>query len=202
MKTKATTAGELLAKLNADPEFVARAAERERARLQKVDEFRRAETPLISDLLAAGFSTESVWDLVNTGESYTAALPILVDHLPRAYPAAVREGIARALAVVDSRPWWDTLTRLYQAETDERVRGGLAAAIAASATDDVLPELISLLRAGDHGESRVILLSALERSTAVLAGQILEELRTDPVLGKQAQVSLRVRARRQKRKKR
>ena len=198
MATKKITAAELLAKLNADPEFVARAADRERARLVMVEELSRAEAPVVSDLLAAGLGVESVWDLVNTGESYTAVLPILVDHLPRAYPAAIREGIARALAVKESRPWWDTLTRFYRAETDQRVRGGLAAAIAASATDDVLGELIDLVRQDNNGESRVILLSVLERSSNVLAGQVLQELTTDPLLGKQARISLRVNLRRKK----
>jgi hypothetical protein len=49
------TAKDLMAKLEADPEFVARHAERER-RLQKEEvELRTAERPLINELRSVGY---------------------------------------------------------------------------------------------------------------------------------------------------
>ncbi len=99
LMTKKISAAELVAKLNADPEYVAKRAREENARLQRESEYRLAEAPVIEDLRQAGIAVQSVWDLVNDSRAYTNALPILLAHLPQLYPSVVREGIARALAV-------------------------------------------------------------------------------------------------------
>src|ERR1700739_370088 len=79
-------------------EYVARKKERDEAVQRKEEEYARAEAPLVKELRAAGLEVDSVWDLVNnkTGP-YPQALRILVDHLRRPYPDAIRDGIARAL---------------------------------------------------------------------------------------------------------
>ncbi len=189
--TKKITAAELMAKLNADPEFVAKRAREEEERLKREAEYRRAEAPLVDELRAAGFQVQSAWDLVNTPGSYPKAVPILFAHLPRPYPAAVREGIARALAVPEARTrGWEVLTRLYAGEPETRVRSGLAAAIAAAADDEVIGDVIALTRDTRHGSSRLLLLSALERSADPRARAALMALRTDPDLVKEIQVIL------------
>jgi hypothetical protein len=66
MSKKKITAAELMAKLNADPEFVAKRAREEEERLKREAEYRRAEAPLVDELRAAGFQVQSAWDLVNT----------------------------------------------------------------------------------------------------------------------------------------
>ncbi|HET6585411.1 MAG TPA: hypothetical protein VFG69_18260 [Nannocystaceae bacterium] len=170
------------------------------AQLQRrVSELRRAEAPLLEELRAAGCTVESAWDLVNTTASYSGALSILLDHLPRPYPGAVREGIARALAVRDAKFAWDALTRLYREEQEERVKDGLAVAIAAVADAELIGEVIALARDPRHGSSRLLLLSALERSADPRAKAALMELGTDPDLTKEVQVILR-RLRRAERK--
>ena len=153
--------------------------------------WRLAEAPLVEELQAAGFAVESVWDLVNTPGSYPKAVPILLAHLPRPYPGPVREGIARALAVPESKVGWGLLTRLYREEQDERAKDGLAVAIAASAGDDVIVDLIELARDRRHGPSRLLLLSALERSVDPQSRATLMELATDPDLNKEIKVILR-----------
>lgn len=186
------TAAELKAKLNADPEFVANRARKEEERLKREAEYRRAEAPLVDELRAAGFQVQSAWDLVNTPGSYPKAVPILLAHLPQAYPAAVREGIARALAVPETKAaGWDVLIRLYVAEAEDRVRDGLAVAIAATADDEVIGEVIGLAREPRHGSSRLLLLSALERSADPRARAALMDLGTDPELTKEVQIILR-----------
>ncbi|HET6585412.1 MAG TPA: hypothetical protein VFG69_18265 [Nannocystaceae bacterium] len=192
------TAQELMAKLDSDPEFVAAKAREEEELQRRVAELRRAEAPLLEELRAAGFGVESAWDLVNTSAPYPSALPILVDHLSRPYPGAVREGIARALAVREAKFAWDVLTRLYPQEQEERVKDGLAVAIAAVADDELIGDVIALARDPRHGSSRLLLLSALERSADPRAKATLMELGTDPELTKEIQVILR----RLKRKKR
>lgn len=163
-------------------------------------EFARAEAPLVEELNAAGFAVESAWDLVNTSEPYPDALPILVDHVQRPYPGKVREGIARALAVPDSRFAWDILTRLYRAEPDNLdAKHGLAVALAVVADSEVIDEVIALLRDKRHGTSRGLLLGALDRSKDPRATAALMELGDDPVLAKEIQIILRRRLKRRKR---
>lgn len=187
---KRTTAAELMARLNADPEFVTQRAHREAEHQKRETEHRRAEAPLVQELQAAGFSVESVWDLVNTATPYPAALPILLDHLQRTYPGPVREGIARALAVRDAVFGFDVLTRLYHEERETRPKDGLAVAIAATADDRHIDDVIALARDARHGPSRLLLLSALKRSTLPRARATLIDLGTDPELKKEVQIIL------------
>jgi hypothetical protein len=200
--TKKITAAELIAKLNADPEFVAKQARSNEEIDKRVAENRRTETPLVAELQAAGVQVrpgvlvETVWDLVNTASPYPEALPILLAHLPRPYPAAVREGIARALAVRETRALgWEVLTRLYREEPVALVKAGLAAAIAAASANEVLEDVLALVRDRRHGESRGLLLGALRRSRDPRAAAALVELADDPDLTKEIQYILRRRNR-------
>ena len=188
---KPMSARDLMARLDADPEFVAKREREEAERQARAAEWRCAEAPLVEELEAAGFTVDSAWDLVNTSEPYLDALPILVDHLQRPYPGRVREGIARALAVPQSRFAWNVFTRLYRDDDALDAKGGLAVAIAAAADDEVIDEVIALARDRRHGESRLLLLSALERSRDPRAKAALMELRTDPELEKEIRVILR-----------
>lgn len=192
---KKVTAAELMSKLNADPEFVARRAREEDERQKRVDELRRALSPLLDDLRAAGCSVASASDL--TADPYPAAapqpkaLPILLAHLQRQYPVDARELIARALAVPEAKFGWDVLTQLYRDEHEERAKDGLAVAIAATADDELIGDVIALAGDTRHGPSRLLLLSALERSADSRAKATLMELATDPDLEKEIQVILR-----------
>jgi len=175
-------------------------------------EWRKAEKPLVEELRAAGFDVKSAWDLFNREEPwnkkerirpYPEALPILLKHLERSYPDRVREGIARALAVgragwaaagVDFRFAWDTLIRLYRQEkagTDAKDGLAVAIAIVAKSDADLLDEVIDLAKDASHGESRVLLLNALERSSDPRARAALMELVTDPELSKEVQAIFR-----------
>lgn len=185
---------------------------REQEREKRSEEWRQAEQPLAEELRAAGFDVESSWDLFNRKEPwnkkerirpYPEALSILLKHMEYPYPDRVREGIARALAVgragwaaagVDFRFAWETLTRLYRKEeagTD--AKAGLAVAISAMAEsdDELLDEVIALARDATLGESRILLLSALQRSRLPKARKALVELGTDPELSKEVQAIFR-----------
>jgi hypothetical protein len=191
MSKNKITAAELVARLNADPEFVAQRAKEEEERGERATEWRRAEAPLVEELRAAGYSVQSAWDLVNTPGSYPAAVPILLAHVPRSYPGPVREGIARALAVPEAKAGWALLTRLYQEEHDTRAKDGLAVAIAAAADEKVIDDVIALARDPRHGPSRLLLLRALERSRARRCRAALMVLGTDPELKDEIEVVLR-----------
>ena len=68
---KGITAAELVAQLNADPEYVAR-WRKQQEQLNAVEEVMRfAERPLVQALNDAGLGwVRSVWDLVNTATPY------------------------------------------------------------------------------------------------------------------------------------
>lgn len=185
VKGKRITAGELMERLNADPRFVAERAAREAALQKRAAERWLAERPLVHELRNAGISVDSVWDLVNTNDSYVDALPILFSHLQREYPVPVREGIARALAVPEARSGWEILTRLFREERDRRAKDGLAVAISEAADDTVIDDVIDLARDTEQGSSRVLLLRALERSVDPRAKVTLTELAKDPDLSKE-----------------
>jgi hypothetical protein len=172
-------------------EMVDRQRQQEEMRQKQAAELMRAEAPLVKELRAAGYTVNSVWDLVNIETPYPMALPILLNHLQRSYPDPVREGIARALAVPDSRFGWAVLTRLYQEEQGARAKDGLAVAIAGAANNEVIRDVINLARDTRHGPSRLLLLSALERSNDPQARAALMDLGTDPELKKEVQAILR-----------
>ncbi len=175
-------------RLEADPEFARRKAEREKELQEREAQSRAAEKPLLDDLARVGVNVQTVWDLVNTSSPYRIALPVLLDHLQRRYPDGVREGIARALAIRPTRPiGWRILVEEFN-KTDaaeERVKDGLAVALAGASDNTVLEELIDLAKDKRHGSSRVLLLLGIERSRQPIAKEALVELAKDPQLEKE-----------------
>ncbi len=89
--------------LEKDPKFQAMMAEKERKWAEMKAMLDEDEKPLVEALNGAGGNVKCVWDLVNTAESYPHLLNTLADHLPRPYHFRIREGIARALTVKESR---------------------------------------------------------------------------------------------------
>ena len=189
------TLAEIDAELKAEGKwdaYVARKREQEEALQRKEEEYERAEAPLVQELREVGVLVRSAWDLVNRPvRYYPDALPILLSHLQRPYPDAIRDGIARALAVREAKFAWSTLAGLYRTEEGRRTKDGLAVAIANIADDETIDELIALARDPQNGDSRVLLLFALERSRLPHARQALIELGRDPVLEKEARIILR-----------
>jgi len=55
-------------------------------------------------LKAVGLSVNSVWDLVNVQRTPPAALPVLIDLLPRVNDPKLKEALVRALSVRDAGP--------------------------------------------------------------------------------------------------
>lgn len=189
MKNRPMTAAELMATLNADPEFVARREQAERARQRLVAEVQEAVAPLLDELRAAGCEITSISELTAapypTSAPHPRALPILLAHLEKPYPVEVREIIADALAVPEAKPGWTTLVGLYRDATDGRVRDALAGAISGAADDEVIDDVIALVGDPRNGPSRVLLLRVFERSAAPKARNVLTRLRNDPELAQE-----------------
>ncbi len=179
------TAGELADQLRADPAAVVQRARRDSESAARTAVYRAEQAEMLAELRKVGIDIQLVSDLVNTSTNYGQAIPILVKHLPRPYSEATREGIARALAVPEARAWWSILLDEYRSAPATRgrasVKEGLAAALAATASDEVIGDLVAVATDPSQGETRVLLLSALRRSKEVEAKRALRELATDPV---------------------
>lgn len=192
-KRKKVTVQELAAQLAADPVYQARFRQQEEERQRRVAELTVAEAPLVAELVALGLAVRSIWDLVSRAMPYPEAIPVLLRHLSQSYPDRVREGIARALAVPDARDAWPTLVSAYRAEPENGTKDGLAVALAAIARDDLLDEVIALLRDPNNGPSRVLLIKPLRRSRDPRAQRALMGLGADPQLAKEVQHVLKSR---------
>lgn len=113
-----TTLAELMKELEADVEYQALVAERD-ARIEAEEAASREEQRVLaSDLRLVGVDVGSAWDLVNTGEPYPEAVPVLLDHLRRNYSERTKEGIARALAVPEAAEGWDILLEEFESNPD------------------------------------------------------------------------------------
>jgi hypothetical protein len=139
-KRKPVTAAELMAELEADPEWVAQRDAKEREREAHRQVCTADQTELVREIRDAGYDIDSVWDLVNNtphpilerrflGE-YPCAYPILVRHLSVPHRKEIREGIIRALTVKDGGSEVEAaLLNCFQSETDDNLRWVLANAL-------------------------------------------------------------------------
>lgn len=190
---KSPRAAEFLAELQKDPAYRELRERQSLAAQELREKVRVAEAPIIEDLKAVGVKVSSVWDLVNTRSSYSSAIPVLLEHLGRDYPAEVREGIARALAVPEASWAWDVLLTFFKREPTGQARNvkwALACALSGGATDEVIDTIIGLVQDTSIGENRLALLSALARSKMPKTREVLEQLRQDPQLSREIRILL------------
>ncbi|MBA5689969.1 hypothetical protein [Rugamonas apoptosis] len=197
------TAAELAARLQASPVFAERKQIQEQERTDRLARMRIEEEPILKELRGIGWDLKSVWDLVNTSEPYPEAIPILLHHLQLPYSDLIKEGIARSLAVPEQavQEAWPILLGEYRKaptgmgmkvfgdakEFRLAAKDGLACALAVTVTDETLPELVALAKDRIHGESRVLLLSALKKrkNRNPVVRLLIDELAKDPDLQKE-----------------
>lgn len=182
-------ADEFMEELQADPEWRAARAERERRDAEQEEWYAEKEAPVVAALAEVGVEVQSVWDLVNRKDDhYADAVPVLVEHLQdESYPDRVREGIARSLSFRKAAPAWPAIVELYRSTTDSfDLQQGLAVAMAGTVTDATVDELVAEAHREEHGESRLILLLGLKRLRTRKATEALEGLLDDPDLGENA----------------
>lgn len=188
-KRQSKTAAELMVELANDPKYQAMMAEKEQVRQKEIARLKEASKPLVKALHDAGFPVNGVWDFVNTHERYDAALPVLAEHLERDYPSEIQEGIARAMAVFEARPWRNDFIRLFRSRPPmldgkrDGFRDGLALAIGNTTGSDNVWETMELLRDPSLGESRILILTVFGKIKDPEVREALLELREcDPEL--------------------
>lgn len=185
--------------LDADPDYRARKKAFDAELAERSRRLREAERPLLADLSALGLDVESVWALRSLQPYPDGTVDVLLQHLVTPFPDRVREGIARALAVVEARPAWPVLVRAYRNETsaeDSGAREGLAEALMVTASRATADDLVGMIRDRRLGPSRVLLLRAVTRLRLPGRWELIAECLRDPDLAIEADHMLAKRTRR------
>ncbi|MEQ1967455.1 hypothetical protein ABLA30_10580 [Xenorhabdus nematophila] len=192
------------------PDSAARREAQEKQREAELAEYRKRikeeQKFLIEDLHSVGVHVEFVWDLLQPGAIalQPQAIPVLLRHVQLPYSDLTTEGIARALGVKEAQDAWPVLVDVYKktqegwgirepGDTKELRLGakdGLAVALSDIVTPQTLGELISLARDPTNGNSRILLLGALQkrRNKNAQVQAALAELIHDPVLTTQISI--------------
>lgn len=206
IKRPEISAADLLGKLAKDKAFVEAQAEKQAHYDERLSRIAAEMAVLQAELDDIGslFGIPNL-SLGRVGEldmrGIEAVVPVLVRHLKLPYSDAIKESIARALArrLPNIKDLWNTLLNEYMnAPTGLgfKVRGdteafrlsakdGLACALAENATSDRIPVVIELIEDPLNGESRLLLLPALLKSSREDAKRCLEVLAKDPVFEKE-----------------
>lgn len=178
--------------LRNNPEYRAKVEAVEAERQERARRLRDAEQSVVTDLRSVGVQVDSVWDLVNTSDPYPAALPILMEHLERGgYPERVMESLGRALAVRPSVALWERLKARWLGARDPGEEDGAAVALAACATKAQVDDLIEFLSVEERGHSRIYFIRPILRVGGDRGREVVEALRDDSVLGKEATALLK-----------
>lgn len=195
----AISATDLMAELEADPEFVARREAADARRATQAAARRQACGPAVADLASNGVHVESLWDLYKQPESYPQAIPVLLAHLQRDYPERTLEDIGRALPFKPDAVWWGEFKDLYLTTHSHAVRDRLAAAMSQCAVRKHYDDLLTFIQNEDLGESRIYFLHPINRiGNRLQAGEgraVIEQLADHPVLGIEATRILQGRSR-------
>jgi hypothetical protein len=131
---KQKTAAELLKELGSDPEYK-RKKESQAKQIQQLHiELAKDEKQLVSELNERLKQIEchvgSVWDLVNSVNSYQVVYKVLNEHLDLAHHKRTREGIIRALTVKDvGEDIKENLLRHFKSETNSDIKWVLSNAL-------------------------------------------------------------------------
>lgn len=191
-KRRPISAKDLMAELENDQEYQRKNAAFDAEMQAREAVLRTAEQPIVAALRGVGSQVDSVWDLVNTSEPYPLALPVLVEHLEiGGYPDRVMESLGRAMAVKPAVVYWSRLKALYLAPRSPGEEDGVAVALAATATEAQVDDLIAFLSLSERGESRIYFLRPILRVGGRRGREVVSSLRSDSVFGKEARALLR-----------
>jgi hypothetical protein len=127
---------------------------------------------LVRDLESVGVKVASVWDLVDTAESYPEAVPVLISWLSKVHSMAgtdndrsrMLEGLARALTVREARPAAaPALIRNFLETNDPTVQWAIGSALEVVADRSSLNELLDIAQDRRYGTARQLVVTALGR---------------------------------------
>lgn len=190
------TAAEAVAMAEADVELQDRLALEHQQRLERAAAADRASKPVLDDLAAAGIEVTSVWNIYKIPDGKVRASPILVDHLERGgYPALVMEGMVAALDTAWVRSNWVRVVDLWKRLAIESANGLLAGVLAKAARRAQADDIIDIVQDDSLPESRLMFVGKVLRVGGERGLAVIESLKDDPVVGKEATARLKRRRR-------
>lgn len=180
---------------------------------------RRAEAPILAELVQLGFQLERVSDLYSKLRSdvfdtdekvlqvervsdlyrkpidYRAAIPVLLKWLPQASNLDVKETLVRALTVkwakpVAARPLIEEFRKAPETE-ESGLKWAIGNALSVVADASVLDDIVELVRDKRHGRAREMLAVALSNMKDPQAVDVLIGLLDDEEVAGHALVALR-----------
>lgn len=117
---------------------------------------------IAADLRAAGVDCRSVWDLVNSKQSWPAAIPVLLAHLANVRNLAVKEGVVRALADPAARGRAEAmLIAAFRTSPDMLLKWTIANSLASLELARVKEDVLEIAAERRHGIARQRLVACL-----------------------------------------
>jgi hypothetical protein len=180
VKKGLVSAADLLKQLQADPTFVAQAEERDKIRRDVIRDNREAAAPVIAELVALGFSIESLAELRDRGTECGAAVPVLMRWLPEVQNLDVKQDIVRCLSIPSARPRAAPVLiaefRNSRDETPTGLRWAIGNALDVVADDSVFDDMVELAKERAYGKAREMVVLALGNMTDPRAPRVLVDL--------------------------
>jgi len=138
---------------------------------------------VVEALRNIGMNVLSVYDLVNTSDSYPMAIPTLLELLKGGImDDKVKEGVVRALAVKEARgiATKPLIDEFLKTSSDKMsLKWAIGNTIGEVAIDSDFDELASLVRDKSHGDSRQMIVASLGRIKHPQTEKLLIELLHD-----------------------
>lgn len=181
-RSSRVTAAEFMEELQKDPSYQARVEEAEQRQQFKWEDYRRAAAPVLEDLERAGIQVERIAELRQRRADYRAALPILLNWLPKVAEASVKEDIIRTLSLPWARPdAADSLIAEFRrtAVPDGGIGWVIGNALEVVADDSVFEDIVEIATDQSYGRSREMVVAALGNMKNPRAGEILIDLLDD-----------------------
>ncbi len=149
---------------------------------------------VVESLRQVGLQVGSIWDLVNSKESYPEAIPVLIRLLALDMDPRIKEGVVRALSVkearsVAARPLVEEF--LKDTDPDSSLKWAIGNALSVVADDTVFEELAALVLERRYGRSRKMLVEALGNMKNPRAVDVAIRLLDDDEVVGHALVALR-----------
>ncbi|MDE3181942.1 MAG: HEAT repeat domain-containing protein [Bacteroidota bacterium] len=144
---------------------------------------------MIIELKEKGIAISSVWDLVNTNQSYPNAIPILIEHLPKDYHEKNKEGIVRALAVKDAiGKASPVLIAEYNRTSKDKtlLRWAIGNTIYTTITENDVDSILPIVQDKTNGMSRQMFVAALGKVKSEKTENVLIDLLDDEEVAPQA----------------
>lgn len=194
LPNRPVTAKELLLRLQQDPAYLQRRAEKEAQRLQIVEVNARDSLPVLADLEKAGYKLNWISDLYQQEAPYTDAIPILLSWLPRIDNKDIKETIVRALSVPWTPPSAAALLieefKRVQDSTDIRLRWAIGNALSVIADDNAFTGVAALAQDKQYGRTREMVALALGNMKDPRAVDVLIGLLDDDEVAGYALIAL------------